>query len=685
MVRITAFFIMGTLLGIYMPDIISTEVASWLFIFFLLLFAFGYFLPRTSTTKSIVAGLVGLFAVYVAGFINILHHTETRKADHLTHIKSIEAYSAKVKSLPEEKIKSWKVEVVVDAVKLKDEWIPATGNVLIYFSKQSGRIDLKYGDQILVKGAPIPLESPANPHEFDFRRFLTFRNIYHQQFVRSENIHFIAQAQRKGFLFYSQQARTWASLKMKEFVHGGQEQAIALALVLGVRDGLDNDLQNAYSASGAMHVLAVSGLHVGILYWIILLLLKPIRSVSYSPWLIAIISLVCLWAYAFITGLSPSVLRAVTMFSFVALAKPFSRSTNIYNTLAASAFILLLYDPYIIMSVGFQLSYLAVIGIVYLQRPLYNLWDPQNKFLDWCWSISCVSISAQIATFTLGLLYFHQFPLYFLFSNLFVIPGSILVLALGILLFAVSFLSPFALVVGWLLEWSIKIVNMGVFAVEDLPYSLISGIYLTTFQCWLLMATIVTIILLIKFKRFYYLIAGFLFVLIYSGIQWQHYINDVNKTQFVVYKVNGHSAMEWIDHGSSYFYSDSSLLNDTERIRFHIQPNRVASGVGVVGIDDSLFTKTSGGLRYFKFHKKSMLLLDRKYTSLPNKVSADYLIIGNNAVSSLDKINDRIQFQHVILDSSNSMAYSKKIVNDAKSKNISVHSVLIHGAYSIIL
>ena len=686
MVRIAAFFITGVLLGIYRPDIISLNLATGLFLSFLFLFAVGYFFLKKSAFRFMAVGVVGLCAVFVAGYVNLLYHTETRNPNHLIQINSpVETFRAKVKTLPEEKVKSWKVEVVVDAVKLKEGWTQATGNVLIYISKKSDDIALRYGDQILIEGAPIALEPPGNPHEFDFKRFLSFRNIYHQQFVRSEQIKFIASAQRKGFLYYSQQARLWASAKMKEFVHGEQEQAIAMALVLGVTDGLDNDLQNAYSASGAMHVLAVSGLHVGIIYWMILLLLKPIRSLARSAWLIAIISLVCLWAYAFVTGLSPSVLRAVTMFSFMAIAKPFSRSTNIYNTLAASAFILLIYNPYLIMSVGFQLSYLAVIGIVYLQRPLYNLWEAPNKFLDWCWSISCVSIAAQIATFALGLLYFHQFPVYFLFSNLFVIPGSFVVLVLGILLLAVSPFTSVAFIVGWLLEWTIKIVNIGVFAVEDLPYSLINGVYLTTFQCWLLMGVISSFILLFEFRKFYYLITAFLLVLIYSGVQWQHYNQDVLKKQLTIYKVNGHGVMEWIDDGRSYFYSDSSLVNDSERIRFHIRPNRVASGVGSVTVNDSLFMKSSTGFRYFNFQNKKVLWVDQKNCNLPDKVITDYLIIGNNAVSSLDKIQDRVDFQRLILDSSNSRTYSIKMLNEARSKNISVHSVVTQGAFSVTL
>jgi competence protein ComEC len=685
MVRIATFFIGGILLGIYLPDVVSESLATSFFLALLSFFAVGYIYAKKSTARVVGLGSIGLCAILIAGYINLLHHTESRRPDHLIHIhSSVVAYRATVKASAEEKEKSWKIAVEVDAVKQNEKWIPVTGNVLLYVSKKSKEIDLNYGDQILVSGSPSELTSPGNPYEFDFKRFLSFRNIYHQQFVSSEQIKFIASCKYKGFLFYSQQARAWASARMKHFVSGEREQAIALALVLGVTDGLDNDLQNAYSASGAMHVLAVSGLHVGIIYWMILLLLKPLRALSWSVWVIAIISIVSLWAYAFVTGLSPSVLRAVTMFSFMAIAKPFSRSTNIYNTLAASAFILLLYNPYLIMSVGFQLSYLAVIGIVYLQRPLYGLWSPQNRFLDWGWSITCVSIAAQIATFALGLLYFHQFPVYFLFSNLFVIPGSFAVLVLGIFLLATSFLQPIAAVVGWSLEWIIEILNIGVFAVEDLPYSLINGVYLTTLQCWLLMGVIISFILLFEFRKFYYLISAFILVLMYTAVQWQHYDQEINRSQLIVYRVNGHGALEWIDHGRSYFYSDSSLIHDVERTRFHIRPNRIASGVGDVRTNVSEFVTSLHGLRYYRFRNEKVLRIDQKSAVLPNKVITDYLIIGNNAVSSLDKILGAIEFQQLILDGSNSLAYSSKIVSEAKSKNVPIHSVLTQGAFSVI-
>src|SRR6478609_9382442 len=189
------------------------------------------------------------------------------------------------------------------------------------------------------------------------------------------------------------------------------------------------------------------------------------------------------------------------MFSFVALARPFGQRTNIYNTLAASVFLLLIYNPHLIMSVGFQLSYLAVLGIVYLQRPLYNLWSPESWFWNKVWETTCISIAAQLATFSLSLLYFHQFPVYFLLANLFVIPVSFVVLILGIALLLASPVVVIASGIGWALELSIKFLNLGVFVFEDLPFSLINGVYITTLQCWMLMGFVLSWILFFEFKK----------------------------------------------------------------------------------------------------------------------------------------------------------------------------------------
>jgi competence protein ComEC len=678
MVRVAAFFMAGVLAAIYFPAILSFHIALVIVVVLIFIyFPFRFFLQGRAL--NLISGLIGLVTVAFLGYSHLLLKTDSRKANHLLNAQnSIEAYTATVRSAPESKTKSWKVELEVNAIKTS-HWHPTTGKVLLYVSKKAGPITWKYGDQLLIKGAPQLLKAPANPGEFDFKRFLGFKNIYHQQYALPDQVKWILSAERKGFIYYSHEARRWASKKLNQYISGEQEQAIAAALVLGVTEGIDTDLQNAYAASGAMHVLSVSGLHVGIIYVILLFLLKPLNRYSWSRWAVAAISLVCLWGFAFVTGLSPSVLRAVTMFSFVAIARPFGMRTNIYNTLAASAFVLLLYNPYLIMSVGFQLSYLAVLGIVYLQRPIYNLWEVENQVGDWVWQITCVSIAAQIATFSLGILYFHQFPVYFLISNLFVIPLSTVVLVLGVLLLAVSFISPLAFALGKLISWLIYFLNGTVFLTERLPFSLINQIHITTFQCWLLMGVLISFIFLFEFRRPKWLYVAFSFVFLFSALQWSHFLESVNKSQLVVYSVSGHSAVEQIEQGRSIFYTDSSLLNDEERIRFHILPNRLQHGVAEV--KPSIVSSHNTNLGLFYWHGKSVAILTDRDTKLPQNLTVDFLIVTHNSFPIYKKERPDLKIGKLIIDGSNSRSYTKKLTKFAQTENIPVYSVLDQGAF----
>ena len=517
-VRIVVFFCSGVLLAIYQPDILSESIAQLLFLavcilYLVLAFAFS--------RRAFNPGIVGMVAIFLAGYCNVQLQTDTRKPDHIINIDGpVEYYTAKITKPAEEKDNAWKLQAEIVAVKSEINWDSKQGKILLYIPKKDFEEPFSYGDLILVKGSPQLIQPPGNPGEFDYKKFLAYRKIYHQHYVRAAQVKFLGNAPPNIFMQYAIETRTWADGVLKKYIRGKREQALASALVLGVTDGLDNELLNAYAATGAMHVLAVSGLHVGIIYWMILILFKPFQKGKYSEWVLAILSLLILWAYAFVTGLSPSVLRAVTMFSFVAVARPWNQRTNIYNILAASAFCLLVYDPYMIMSVGFQLSYLAVLGIVSLQPGIYRLWEPKYWFWDEVWKISAVSIAAQVATFSLGLLYFHQFPNYFLLSNLFVIPGSFVVLILGLGLMAVSFMNPVAVAIGWLLEWSIKALNGVVFIVEKLPFSLLDNIHINTLQCWVLILIVAMVFLWIETKKFPILFIVTILCVIFSIQQW---------------------------------------------------------------------------------------------------------------------------------------------------------------------
>ncbi len=681
MVRIALFFSAGILLGIYQPDLIEEHFFLIILLAIVPAYYIGFLLFRNRHAIRLFTGMFGLIAIFLFGYLHLLYSTESRSEDHILSVKDpVQYYEATVRGAPESKSKSWRIEVEVTKVKT-NEWLHKKGKVLLYISKKS--IDIipwHYGDRLLIKGNPVELKPPANPYEFDFKRFLGFKNIYHQQFAFANQIQKVEDTKRKGFIYYSLKARAWASSVLKEYIDGEQEQVIAAALVLGVTEGIDTDLQNAYAASGAMHVLAVSGLHVGIIYAILLFLLRPLSRFAWSRWVVFMISIVCLWSFAFVTGLSPSVLRAVTMFSFIALARPLGWRTNIYNTLAGSAFLLLLFNPYLIMSVGFQLSYLAVLGIVYLQRPLYDLWEIENRVGDWIWQITCVSIAAQISTFALGMLYFHQFPVYFLVSNLFVIPLSTLVLVIGVLLLIISAWSSAAWLMGVVLTYMIKALNWIVFYVEDMPFSLIEEIHLTTMQCWVIMIFLLGLVFTIEFKSIRWLYLSGVCSLVLIATQWIHFNDSIKRKQFVVYSVNGFSAMEWIDNGQSYFMGDSALLHDQERMRFHIRPNQLNSGVTMVHINLPFQKELQHGVSISQWNGNSIAFIQHKNYSLPELAEMDYLVVAKNSINT-NKLVNPLKVKKVILDGSNSTWYIHQWKEFCAKKNISLHAVLEEGAF----
>jgi competence protein ComEC len=689
-VRIVLFFMMGIGFAIYFPGLISQKVATIGFLGLTFVYVFTALLPKLkwvpTSWRKVFSGVVGLMALIVGGYLNVVLKTDTQKKNHLIHVEEpIEFYEAVIISPAKKKERSWKVEAKLQKIKRGGEWISCTAKILLYFSREDFPSPYQYGDVVIVAGKPEPVKGPSNPEEFNYAEFLRFKNIYHQDFIRKDNAKWIKHSPSSWLEYYALQCRTWADDVLKRNVSGEREQAVASAFVLGVTDGLDNDLLSAYKGTGAMHVLAVSGLHVGIIYGILLFLLKPLEKTKYGPWMVAGISVVVLWTYAFITGLSPSVLRAVTMFSFLALAKPGGYRTNIYNTLAASAFCILLYDPSLMMSVGFQLSYLAVLGIVYLQGGIYNLWEPNNRIVDEIWKVSSISLAAQIATFSLGLLYFHQFPNYFLLSNLFVIPGSFIVLVGGLILLLVGFIDPVANILGVILEWIIKLLNIIVFAIDELPFSLIENVYITTAQCWMLFGILLAIILLIQRRKFIWMQYAFSLIVMFALAQWYHFQKDINIQKLTIYNVNGHTAIDLIDKGQAFFIADSALSKDLSKIQYHISPSRIKAGTNDSVHSGSLLERHFTGCSIILWKSKTFLRIYDKNFSLPTTLAVDYMIVSNNAVRNWFDIRRHVNMKQLIFDSSNSIYYINDFYSKMNEHQRDVYSVIHQGTFELTI
>jgi competence protein ComEC len=675
-VRTVLFFIGGVAMGMYAPDLLpqpwdTVVVCGGVVLYIILVLFKGKILFNP--------GWLGLPLVFVMGYVHLLQNTESRHAGHFMKIsRSIDAYRAVVTGFAEEKAHSWKVQARVAQVHTT-RWETVEGRVLLYFSKEAYKEPFGYGDVLLISGHPQIPDGPANPGEFDYRAHLALQNVYHEHFVRK------AEAVKMGYdppsrlMAVAYHARNWSQATLNRYVAGPREQAIAAALVLGVTDGLDNELLDAYAATGSMHILAVSGLHISILYFILLSILSPLKKLAGGKWVVPVVGLLVMWMYTFITGLPPSVLRAVTMFSFLALARIWARNSNVFNTLAVSAFCLLLYDPFLIRSVGFQLSYLAVLGIVYLYPRVLVLWEPTSRVMTEIWKITTVSLAAQCATFALGLLYFHQFPNVFLLSNLLVVPLSSFVLIGGISVLGVSFIPALASVLGTCVEMLIRFLNYIVFSLESIPFGLTQNVYINVWQCALLMVFLIASLALVHYRKFGYMVAAVCVILCYTALQWWHFSRDVNVSTIAVYSIPGHGAVDLIDRGQTFFITDSALLNDSRAIRYHITPNRLIRGVGTVRSEIPA-SKPLKGCRLMTWHGRTILHITDRNFEVP-RLNVDLVIIGNNAVPDVASIMSRITFRKAVLDSSNSFTFATRFLRSAKSRQIDVYSVLHKGAF----
>ena len=528
------------------------------------------------------------------------------------------------------------------------------------------------------------MEPPKNPQEFDYKKYLENRSIYQQGYLACDDWRLL-DSKSKGLDVFANDARQFLLSSLKSNGIEGDQYAIASALILGSKDELDFEVKQAYATAGAMHVLAVSGLHVGIIFLILNTLLSILDTSKKGRTVKAIILLIALWSYALITGLSPSVLRAATMFSFVIIGTVLNRKSSIYNTLAASAFFLLIINPNLLFEVGFQLSYIAVLGIVYLQPLIYKRIYTRWWLLDKIWAITAVSIAAQIATLPLTLYYFNQFPVYFMLSNLLVIPSAIVILSLGILLFITSPIPAVSESVGWVLNKFIEGLNFGIKEIELLPNSLIEGLSISVLECVALYIIILLFIHGLKVRKLKIVNYAFLLALIFIINDLMEDVALANSKSMIVYHINKKQAIDFIDGTSNVLLANSSLIKDKQKQSFHIKSNwsyldlqnvqhipTEATKLDETLLDSSLQLVDT----YSKFHTVKMVRIDKKFALQPlgKKIDVDYVLMSGNAKTKLKDLYKMFNFKSVIVDGSNSKWNRNRVEAEAENLHIPIYN-----------
>lgn len=385
------------------------------------------------------------------------------------------------------------------------------GRAIVYIAKDSLSASVKSGDVLLLHSFFPSYHPDPNPECFDYPAYLLRQGIASTAYLPSDKWKRVGHEERFSLKQYAARCRNRLLEVYRKYGIEGENFAVLSALTLGDRSELEPNTKQAFSVSGAMHILAVSGLHVGIVYAVFYYLFFFLGKARSTAVIKSLVIILLLWVYAFITGLSPSVLRATLMFSLVALANCFSRKSSIYNTIAISAFFLLLVRPNLLFNVGFQLSYSAVLSIVLLQKPIYKAVYFKYRLLRWLWALVSVSIAAQIGTFIWCMFYFHQFSTYFLLTNLIVVPAASVIIYTAVLLFMVA---PFNLLgkgVGALLNVELDILNAAVHGIESLPYAQ-AQVFITLPQMLTLFLALILLLVYLFSKRrhFSLLIASFL-------------------------------------------------------------------------------------------------------------------------------------------------------------------------------
>ncbi|HSF54786.1 MAG TPA: ComEC/Rec2 family competence protein [Algoriphagus sp.] len=426
---------------------------------------YGYFIFRRKSFTKLIPAFLAFGLLFCLGYTlsEIQKKNSSKNVD--SNLRGSDFYLARVEKHDIEKPNSFENLLNVIAIKDSVDWKYSKGKVLIYHKSD---VSLVPGQVILVKGSPESIPPPIFPDEFDYKGYLARKDIHFRQFI-GEKFQIIDSSEVKSSAYWLENFRRKLVGTIEDKVPNSESQQIAAALLLGQKENLDKEIQNAYAETGTMHILAVSGLHVGILYAILIFPLKGIRlrTKQKKIYLLAVICLI--WIYAVLTGFSPSVIRAATMFSLFTLGQLRERKPSSFNILAFSALIMITLDPGVIFEVGFQLSYLAVGGILLIQPLILNWWLPPNKVLEYIWQMTAVSLAAQLATFPLSILYFHIFPTYFLIANLIIIPLSFLVMQAGIPLLALSWVPLLSDWLGWLVSGLIWIQNWITMAIQHFP------------------------------------------------------------------------------------------------------------------------------------------------------------------------------------------------------------------------
>lgn len=584
-------------------------------------------------------------------------------------------YEVELISAPVEKARSYSFRVKLlhryDSVEIT----PVAGKAILYIQKDSVPPSLLFGDRLLVDAEFKIPDGVQNPNGFDYAAYLKRQGVGATAYLATGRWKKSGTNPRFLLTRFANQSRNHLLTVYQKYGIDGDEFAVLAALTLGYKDSLDPDLYKLYSHTGAVHILSVSGLHVGIVYGAIILLLSFLKRTRRQIVIKAVISILFIWAYAIITGLSPSVTRSSLMMSIVAFGTCFKRRPQIYNTVLSSAFILLLINPNVLFNIGFQLSYSAVLSIVAFQNSIYRLYLPASKFMKAFWGLTTVSLAAQLGTAPISIYYFSQFPNYFLLTNYVAIPLSTVIIYSAIVLLFVSFLPMLASWIGLILKWIIWLLNKSLEVILMIPGS-VSIISITDFQLFCVAMAVILFIAFAFNKRYFSLMTGLTFVLLFVGSFGVRSYQSYQNSKLIVFSDSRSSVINFIDGKNNFVFAQNELqaYNTADafwRMSLLHKPHF---------LDNTDWFQDG----FATFHGKNIFILKDdilRFKTTKNPIEVDYLILTNRVKPRMNEILECVKPKMVITDKTISPWYTNHVKEICQEVGIDFYSVAESGAF----
>lgn len=664
-IKLTIFLVIGIVLAHNVHT--DFQIILYTTLGLVVLLSVYWIFLRNKINRGSLFGMLTYLCMIGIGIISYSIQNEKLQPHHYNNLKS-EGFNAIIFKI-EERLKpdNYNTKYIVSINSFNAH--TASGKLLINIQNDSLNPMLSVDDLLFTSSKLQGIQRPLNPHQFDYSSYLELKQVYHQLYLKQDELLLISDSKTTIYGF-ADQLRTHINTKL--IAAGFKDEALSImnALLLGQRQTIDKSTYTNYVNSGTIHILAVSGLHVGIILWILNFLFRPLLYLKYGNYIRPFVLVIILWTFAIIAGLSPSVTRAVTMFSIISIAMHLKRPTNIYNTLVISAFVILLVKPTFLFQVGFQMSYLAVLGIVSVQPILYKLWKPKYSIFNKLWQIFTVTLAAQAGVVPISLFYFHQFPGLFFISNVVVIPFLGLILGFGLLVIALALMNmlpntvviAYSFVIDSLNSFIAWVAQFEDFLFRDIPFTLLQviGSYFI----------VVALVQVYKFKNFKWVVISLIGIICFQGI----FFYNRHKTQhdvFVVFNKSRYSMIGQKHNAQLLMHHNlDSMKQKTDNIITNFIVGETVDSVSIGHLE-----------ALYQFKDKKILVIDRLGVYEGLSFTPNYILLRNSPRLNLNRVIDSINPELIIADASNYKSYVALWKATCEHKKIPFHYTYEKGAF----